>query len=301
MANGVLPETEREWKETARNYKVKNQSLWMNLKLQSASRVSYKQFLLFRTILPSIVPPQQLNIQTLGIAPLMVQVNQLLSGVAFRDYILNLTTRQIRGTWSAAWGGNDRLFRVPAIQQQQVIRNELQDESTEASVNTSIVSFLQAIAELVPQSGRQWTADRNKLTADFSTRRRKRQFVAYTDGQLEDTFSRQILALIECKRSRRDDHTPAVDMQEVAQMVAWVKQDPGVPGNDKRVLVSQDGTDIYISVFQYNQGWLRYLNGGPGSIVHAGFAYMHRYGPWNICATREMEHFARIILALLLL
>jgi hypothetical protein len=90
-------------------------------------------------------------------------------------------------------------------------------------------------------------------------------------------------------------------MQEVAQMVAWVKQHLGGPGNDMRVLVSQDGTDVYISVFQYDQGWLRYLNGGPGSIAHAGFAYMHRYGPWNIQEAIEMEHFARIIVALLLL
>jgi hypothetical protein len=34
---------------------------------------------------------------------------------------------------------------------------------------TSIVSFLQAIADLIPQSERQWMADRIKLTADFST------------------------------------------------------------------------------------------------------------------------------------
>ncbi|GAB1201872.1 hypothetical protein APSETT445_000464 [Aspergillus pseudonomiae] len=298
MANGVLPETERKWKETARKYKGKNQSLRMNLKLHSASRVSYKQFLLFRTILPSIIRPQLLNNQTLGIAPRMTQARQLLGRAAFRDYISDLTTRQSQG---AAWAGNDRLFRIPAIQQQQVIRNGLRDEGSETSVNTAIVSFLQAIADLFPQSGRQWTADRITLTADFGTVRRKRQFVAYTDGQLVDTFSREIVALIEYKRSRRAYHSPAVDMQEVAQMVAWVKQHPSVPGNGKRVLVSQDGTDIYISVFQYDQGWLRYLEGGRGSIVHAGFAYMHRYGPWNIRKAAQMNHFAEIILALLFL
>ncbi|KNG90030.1 hypothetical protein ANOM_001591 [Aspergillus nomiae NRRL 13137] len=272
MANGVLPETERKWKETARKYKGKNQSLRMNLKLHSASRVSNKQFLLFRTILPSIIRPRQLNNQTLGIAPWMTQARQLLGGAAFRDYISDLTTRQSQG---AAWAGNDRLFRIPAIQKQQVIRNEPRDESSEASVNTAI------------------------LTADFGTVRRKRQFVAYTDGQLVDTFSREIVALIEYQRSRRAYHSPAVDMQEVAQMVAWVKQHPGVPGNGKRVLVSQDGTNIYISVFQYDQGWLRYLKGGRGSIVHPGFAYMHRYGPWNIWKAAQMNHFAEIILALL--
>ncbi|KAL3410229.1 hypothetical protein V8F44DRAFT_550481 [Aspergillus fumigatus] len=179
--------------------------------------------------------------------------------ISTSDYILDVTARKTQPVLNLPWGRNEELFRVPAIQQQQVIRNEAENRSTEASVNTSIVSFLQAIADLVPQSGRQWTADRSKLTADFSTRRRQRQFVAYTDDQMEDIFSRRILALIECKQSQRENHSPAVDMQEVAQMVAWVKQDIGTPGNDTpgndtRVLVSQDATDIYISVFRYDQG-----------------------------------------------
>ncbi|KAF7115357.1 hypothetical protein CNMCM5793_002173 [Aspergillus hiratsukae] len=159
-----------------------------------------------------------LNTQTLGIAPLMAQANLLLSDVRFSDYISDVTTRQMQLVWNPHWGGSDGLFRVLVIQQQQAIRDEAQNGSVrstaEASVNTSIISFLQAIADLAPQSGRQWTADRSKLTADFSTRRRKRQFVAYTDGQLEDTFSRRILALVVCQRSRREKHSPAVDMQE---------------------------------------------------------------------------------------
>lgn len=60
-------------------------------------------------------------------------------------------------------------------------------------------------------------------------------------------------------RSGRIIPQQLIDMQEVAQMVAWVKQDIGTPGNDTpgndtRVLVSQDATDIYISVFRYDQG-----------------------------------------------
>ncbi|KAE8134607.1 hypothetical protein BDV38DRAFT_285724 [Aspergillus pseudotamarii] len=303
MANDLLPQTKGEWKQYAGRHKVKNQSLRMSTKLYSASQISYKHFLLLRTILPPIVPRNQVSYQTLGIENLIQQANQYLSDPAFRDYISDVTTRQSQPVWDAPWGGHDRLFRVPAIQQQQVIHDAAHYGSvrSEASVNAAFVTFLQAIADLVPQSGRQWTADRIKLTADFSTQRRKRQFVAYTDGQLEDTFSRRILALIECKRMRRAKHSPAVDMQEVAQMVAWVREHPGGPGNDKRVLVSKNGTDVYISVFDYDQEWLRYLNGGPGSIVHAGFACMRRYGPWRIQVASHMEHFARIIIALLLL
>lgn len=96
MADGILPETEGEWKRFARKYKVENQSLWMNPTLYSAFQVTYKQYLLFRTVLPRpplFVHPRRLNTQALGIAPLIAQADLLLSDVAFRDYILDVTTR----------------------------------------------------------------------------------------------------------------------------------------------------------------------------------------------------------------
>ena len=47
--------------------------------------------------------------------------------------------------------------------------------------------------------------------------------------------------------------------QLVAQLVVWVKQHPAGPGADNRVLLSKSGLELYISVFQYEPGWLRYL------------------------------------------
>lgn len=110
------------------------------------------------------------------------------------------------------------------MKQQQAIRNEAEQVASrracESTVSTAFVSFLQAITDLVSQSRRQWTAGRLRLRADFSTQRWGKQFVACTDGQLEETSSRRILALIECKQWRRQYHPPAVDMQEAAQMIA---------------------------------------------------------------------------------
>ena len=235
---------------------MRNQSLWQTVKLYSASQVTYKQFLLFRTIVLPIVCPEKLNVSELGVAARMTQASQILTELAFVEYLTNVTVRQTQPLKDISWGGSDRLFRIPAIQQQDVIRSEAKKSSfrgqSEANVNTSFVSFLQAIADLVPQSTRQWTANRIRLTADFSTRQRERTFVAHTDGHLEDRSNSQILALIECKNSRREDHTPAVDMQEVAQMVAWVKEHPGEP--NRRVLVAQNGTDLHISVFECSEG-----------------------------------------------
>ncbi|RDH27447.1 hypothetical protein BDQ94DRAFT_175609 [Aspergillus welwitschiae] len=302
----ILPEDQNGWRDQARRNKVENQTLRMNVKLYSASHVSHRQYLLFRTLLPPIVQPNQLNVQTFGKPHLMIPANQRLNCLAFNEYIANFTNRQAQATgW--VWGGTDRLFRVPAVQQQQVIRNltinGINRGATESTVNTAFLSFLHALSDLCPQPAqRLWTTERKKLVADFGTPQPERKFVAYTDGQLEDATTGRILALVECKRSWRDNHSPKVDMQEVAEIVAWIKNFPAVAGAaDSRVLLSKDGTELYICVFGYDDGWLRYMEGGPGCLSRAGFATMRRFGPWDICRPTDMRNYAQIIMALLLL
>lgn len=41
--------------------------------------------------------------------------------------------------------------------------------------------------------------------------------------------------------------------------MAWVKQHPAGPGADNRILLSKVGLELYISIFQYEPGWLRYM------------------------------------------
>jgi hypothetical protein len=68
----------------------------------------------------------------------MAQANLLLSDVRFSDYILDVTTRQKQPVWNPPWGGNEGLFRVPAIQQQQVIRHEAQNSSVRSAAEASV-------------------------------------------------------------------------------------------------------------------------------------------------------------------
>ncbi|GLB07704.1 hypothetical protein AtubIFM57258_003064 [Aspergillus tubingensis] len=306
MTGFVLPEQQVDWELQAEEEKVSKKTLRMDVKLYSASQVSYKQYLLFRTLLPPIVPPCQLDVQNLGISDHMTQANQWLNSLSFNEYLAEFSNRQAQTTgW--VWGGTDRLFRVPAMQQQEVIRNltinAVNGGSTESTVNTAFLSFLNAISDLGPQPAqRLWTLTRKKLVADFSTPRRERKFVAYTDGQLEDAVTGRILALVECKRSWRENHSPKVDMQEVAEVIAWIKNFPAAAGTaDSRVLLSKDGTELYISIFTYDDGWSRYLQGGPGCLSRAGFANMRRFGPWDICRPNDMRNYALIIIALLLI
>lgn len=90
------------------------------------------------------------------------------------------------------------------MQQQEVNRNltinGINRGTTESTVNTAFLSFLNAISDLGPQPAqRLWTLAPKKLVADFSTPQRERGLVAYIDGQLKDVVTCRILALVECK------------------------------------------------------------------------------------------------------
>lgn len=64
--------------------------------------------------------------------------------------------------------------------------------------------------------------------------------------------------------------------------------------NARRILVSQDGHEIYITFPEYDENWASYLNGG--SIARAGFMEMVKYGPYCIDNAKHMQMFAEIAL-----
>lgn len=69
-------------------------------------------------------------------------------------------------------------------------------------------------------------------------------------------------------------------MQEVSQIVAWIKESPE-PGIDaQRILIFQDKGEIY-TIFPATMGnWARYIKGD--SIARAGFMTMRQFGPWEL-------------------
>ncbi|KAI9374575.1 hypothetical protein BJX61DRAFT_540698 [Aspergillus egyptiacus] len=48
----------------------------------------------------------------------------------------------------------------------------------------------------------------------------------------------------------------AVDFQEAAVILAWIKE---FPNEARRVLISLDGKEIYLTFPTYPQGWLTYI------------------------------------------
>lgn len=71
----------------------------------------------------------------------------------------------------------------------------------------------------------------------------------------------------------------------------------------RRIIVSQARGEIYITIANYDQEYLNYLQGRINPRRCGGeesFLRMTEYGPWKINSRSNMHHFAQVIMALCL-
>ncbi|KAJ9203906.1 hypothetical protein DTO166G4_8522 [Paecilomyces variotii] len=213
--NSLLFQTASEWREEVRERNLQGKSLALcPNNLESGSRVTEEQFLLFRTLFP--LTRGRFDANLFGLSVEYQQAGVLLLGSAdFQAYLQRISGG---ATILRQWH-QDTLFKVPLAQQQHaVLPGGLKlTRRSESVVNVSIISYLQALAMVAAPISGEWSASRDSLQADFG---RERRFTAVTDGQLQEVTTKRILALVECKRDQRLRHNPQVEMQETAQMVA---------------------------------------------------------------------------------
>ncbi|KAE8141349.1 hypothetical protein BDV38DRAFT_279250 [Aspergillus pseudotamarii] len=293
-----IPRDRQAWQNATARAGVTDKTLRGCQDLGPGSQITETQFLLFRTICPPLVGPQLFNPDAMGLNIQAARV--ILNSVTdFQNYINVVGTNQ--------WHGLET-FRTTLIQQWEVLQGDLHRQNPliahdENSVNSSLLSFLQAIVSFDPNRRRMWRSKRLRLTGNFGTvasggKMVERKYVAITDGQLQEITNSAISSIAECKVSDRYSHSPAVDMQEVAQVVAWVNQYPDTSNATtyRRDLVSADGRDIFISFAEYDSNWAYYIQRSRG-VANAGLMRMRRFGPWKIDEPQDMRQFAKIALA----
>lgn len=119
--------------------------------------------------------------------------------------------------------------------------------------------------------------------------------------------------IIEVKpHSRREPPTAdtmAVNMQESAQMAAWISK-VNIPGQEdgkhtvyRRVLISQNRRQIFVTIAKYDQAYVDYIKGNTVlGEEHEGpdgpFLTMERHGPYDITNWEEMRWISHMLLAL---
>ncbi|MCJ1467786.1 hypothetical protein MMC07_006411 [Pseudocyphellaria aurata] len=175
----------------------------------------------------------------------------------------------------------------------------------EQIVNTALLLFLDNVtiyhqdvrAEI--SSSPRWTSERLQLKCG--------KWEAWTDGFLQlGRDGSKARAILEVKPFVRKVNSLAIQRQESAQMAAWIYQSPGehfsVPGKEgpcfRRLLVSQDACEIYMTIAEYDSAYIDYIHGKEEATSgEPSFLTMHQYGPWKTMNHEEMENLGFLILA----
>ncbi|KAJ5393818.1 uncharacterized protein N7487_011459 [Penicillium crustosum] len=93
-------------------------------------------------------------------------------------------------------------------------------------------------------------------------------------------------------------------MQESAQMVAWIRSDDDLAQstNTTRFHISQGRHQIFVTVAEYGEKYLKYLNDknpSPSDDLST-FLTMNQYGPWDTSKKSSVKEIGTIILAITL-
>ncbi|PYH38808.1 uncharacterized protein BO87DRAFT_350287 [Aspergillus neoniger CBS 115656] len=165
----------------------------------------------------------------------------------------------------------------------------------EQIVNTALLTFLDSLTLHFDLSV-GWSIHRMAFKATFTNM----EFQARTDGYLADSKG-DIKAIVEVKPVIRNNKETQIRIQESHQIVANLLADytsPHVQRRNKphRLIISQDRHEIYISVAEYDDNYIDYLQ--TGQTRNNPFLVMHQYGPWDTLNPDAMDDLGPIILAL---
>ncbi|KAH8427081.1 uncharacterized protein LDX57_004799 [Aspergillus melleus] len=160
---------------------------------------------------------------------------------------------------------------TPAAQVSDELHNLMYPPTKdEQIVNTALVVFLNALTihfDVIKRC--DWTLHRKAFLAHFEAAK----FEARTDGYLDDG-NENPWALIEVK--------------------------PVTRRGLSRVHVSQNRHEIFITIAEYDSGYVSYLKTKPADDEPPSFMTMHQYGPWNTESAGDMRKLGPILLALTL-
>ncbi|KAM3445041.1 hypothetical protein NHJ13734_000910 [Beauveria thailandica] len=210
----------------------------------------------------------------------------------------------------------------------------------EELVNFALVLFGNALKSVTPSVKGNWWPSRSAFNVKIDNRQ---LYSALVDGvfrveevskeqaaeqrercqQLRGTSSTEnsdllrTTAIMEVKRrSRSNTKNWAYEIfyQEAAEMAAWIAevpmlldQKPDQDGIFRRILLSQDQREIYVTIASYTEKYISYILHSLDRpaydlirtfLTPAHFLTMRPYGPFRVDRLAEMEQLARILISL---
>ncbi|KAH8812178.1 hypothetical protein F5884DRAFT_304549 [Xylogone sp. PMI_703] len=86
-------------------------------------------------------------------------------------------------------------------------------------------------------------------------------------------------------------------------MVAWIRHDDqtGICRRPKRrIMVSQDLDQVWVTFGEYDRAYLQYLRGAARDGDDQSFLTMHEYGPWDVRDENAMRNLGPLIHAIVM-
>ncbi|RDL39095.1 uncharacterized protein BP5553_03435 [Venustampulla echinocandica] len=171
----------------------------------------------------------------------------------------------------------------------------------EQIVNTAILLLLNTLTAYHPDLGigscMEWTMKRKVFRCGPSEAR--------TDGFLRDA-RHTTRAILEVKPFVRGTNSRAIRMREAAQLAAWNFSEAPQKGTTvqdsngifRRLLISQDSTEIYLTISEFDQQYLDYITGlQQPPDQQRSFTYLVTMGPWFINKESHTRDLGSLLLA----
>ncbi|KAH9890297.1 hypothetical protein F4778DRAFT_753258 [Xylariomycetidae sp. FL2044] len=170
--------------------------------------------------------------------------------------------------------------------------------SDEQIVNTALILYLNAITLHCDDVRGDWTLHRKAFVVKSLDG--EKVYEARVDGYLG--LGDRVGAIVEVKPFLRGTKYVPIRMQETAQMAAWICNDPPDTKkmraeniNDKRLLISQDRNEIYLTFAVYDADYVDYIRGR--QYDKRSFLVMNEFGPFHTEVQSHMHVLAKIMLA----
>ncbi|KAL8290732.1 hypothetical protein RB597_008807 [Gaeumannomyces tritici] len=177
----------------------------------------------------------------------------------------------------------------------------------EQIVNMALILYLNALTIQFPEVKGDWSLHRGSFV--FKNRAEPQNpipiFEARVDGYFE-THSREIAAIVEAKSALRESTREKIRMQEASQFAAWINQHPPQQyqkdGTARRLMISQDRHEIYVTVGTFTPGYVAYITNSPQTKPRTRsqsleFLNLTEYGPFSTIKDKHMEVLGRAMLA----
>ncbi|KAH2757388.1 hypothetical protein KXV92_007636 [Aspergillus fumigatus] len=170
----------------------------------------------------------------------------------------------------------------------------------ETIVNIHLVLLLQELTNLRRSSDIDCTITRVRFNTKFGTN----SFTAVVDGVVQSKRTKRVLSILKVKPMVRYAKPAAVQMQETAEAIGWLKQQTGgLPQlkDESRLIIYQGRHEVFLTLMTPGTRYVEYLETTiPTTPEPETFLKLKTFGPRDINQRPDLEDLCPTLISFLL-